>query len=141
MDCSCKEVVFNPLIEVSFKYKGVGIMVFSKVILAMKASKLLDQGTWSILVRIVDTRKAEVSLTSKPVSGNVLISRALYKMTIVELKEHKVQLQELLDKGYGVSMDPTKIGAVTNRLRSSTITELNRKGTPFIWSKDGEDSF
>ncbi|KAA0033843.1 pol protein [Cucumis melo var. makuwa] len=94
----------------------------------MKASKLLNQGTWSILASIVDTREPEVSLSSnlavreypdvfsdelkklpppreinfaiELVSGTAPISRALYRMAPAELKELKVQLQELLDKGY-----------------------------------------
>ncbi|KAL0554222.1 hypothetical protein IC582_008139 [Cucumis melo] len=94
----------------------------------MKASKLLSQGTWSILASVVHTRELEVSLSSEPVvrkypdifpnelpglsppreidfaieleSGIALISRAPYRMALVELKELKVQLQELLDKGF-----------------------------------------
>ena len=45
IDCSRKEVVFNPPTEPSFKFKGVGTVVLPKVILALKASKLLNQGT------------------------------------------------------------------------------------------------
>ena len=41
-------------------------MVLPKVILAMKASKLLNQGTWSILASVVDTRDPKVSLSSEP---------------------------------------------------------------------------
>ena len=67
IDCSRKEVVFNPLAEFSFKFKGVGTVVLPKVILAMKANKLLSKGTWSILASVVDTREAEISLTSEPV--------------------------------------------------------------------------
>ena len=40
-------------------------MVLPKVISAMKASKLLNQGTLSILASIVDTRESEVSLSSE----------------------------------------------------------------------------
>ena len=56
----------NPLEVVSFKYKGVGIVVLPKVIYAMKASKLLNQGTWSILANVVDAREPRVSLSSEP---------------------------------------------------------------------------
>ncbi|KAA0050727.1 pol protein [Cucumis melo var. makuwa] len=94
----------------------------------MKASKLLNQGTWGILASVVDTREPEVSLSSEPVVReypNVFpdelpglsppreidfaielepdtapISRAPYRMAPAELKELKVQLQELLDKGF-----------------------------------------
>ncbi|KAL4038220.1 hypothetical protein IC575_001828 [Cucumis melo] len=99
-----------------------------EVISAMRASKLLSQGTWSILASVVDTREVDVSLSSEPVvrdypnifpeelpglpphreiefvielePGTVPISRAPYIMAPAELKELKVQLQELLDKGF-----------------------------------------
>ncbi|KAA0035151.1 ty3-gypsy retrotransposon protein [Cucumis melo var. makuwa] len=105
-----------------------GIVCIPKVISAMKASKLLSQGTWGILATVVDTRESEVSLSSEPVvreypdvfpdelpglsppreidfaielePGTAPISRAPYIMAPVELKELKVQLQELLDKGF-----------------------------------------
>ncbi|KAA0065504.1 gag-protease polyprotein [Cucumis melo var. makuwa] len=41
IDCSRKEVVFNPPSAVSFKFKGAKTVVLPKVISAMKASKLL----------------------------------------------------------------------------------------------------
>ncbi|KAA0032780.1 pol protein [Cucumis melo var. makuwa] len=99
-----------------------------EVISAIRASKLLSQGTWDILASVVDTREVDVSLSSELVvrdypdvfpeelsglpphrevefaiklePGTVPISRALYRMTSAELKELKVQLQELLDKGF-----------------------------------------
>ncbi|KAA0042391.1 ty3-gypsy retrotransposon protein [Cucumis melo var. makuwa] len=95
---------------------------------AMKASKLLSQSTWGILASVVDTREHEVSLSSEPVvreypdvfpdelpglpppreidfaieleSDTAPISRAPNRMAPAELKELKVQLQELLDKGF-----------------------------------------
>ncbi|KAL4023074.1 hypothetical protein IC575_016822 [Cucumis melo] len=99
-----------------------------EVISAIRASKLLSQGTWGMLASVVDTREVDVSLSSEPVvrdypdvfpeelpglpphrevefaielePGTVPISRAPYRMTPAELKELKVQLQELLDKGF-----------------------------------------
>ena len=59
--------MFSPPTKPSFKFKAVGTVVLPKVISAMKASKLLNQGTWSILASMVDTREGEISLTSKPV--------------------------------------------------------------------------
>ena len=41
-------------------------MVLPKVISAIKASKLLNQGTWAILASVVGTREPEVSLSSEP---------------------------------------------------------------------------
>ncbi|KAA0054785.1 pol protein [Cucumis melo var. makuwa] len=94
----------------------------------MRANKLLSQGTWSILASVVDTREVDVSLSSELVvrdypdvfpeelpglpphrevefaieleKSTVPISRAPYRMAPAELKELKVQLQELLDKGF-----------------------------------------
>ncbi|TYK18678.1 pol protein [Cucumis melo var. makuwa] len=102
--------------------------MYTKVISAMKASKLLSQGTWGILASVVDIREPEVSLSSELVvreypdvfldelpglppprevdfaielePGTAPISRAPYIMAPAELKELKVQLQELLDKGF-----------------------------------------
>ncbi|KAL0536920.1 hypothetical protein IC582_025883 [Cucumis melo] len=128
IDCSRKEVTFNPPSLASFKFKGGGSKSLPQVISAIRASKLLSQGTWGILASVVDTREADVSLSSKPVvrdypdvfpeelpglpphkevefaielePGTVPISRAPYRMAPAELKELKVQLQELLDKGF-----------------------------------------
>ncbi|KAA0067940.1 pol protein [Cucumis melo var. makuwa] len=104
---------------------GASIVCIPKVISAMKASKLLNQGTWGILASVVDTREPEVSLSSELVvreypdvfpdelprlpppreidelePDTAPISRASYRMALTELKELKVQLQELLDKGF-----------------------------------------
>ncbi|KAA0052387.1 ty3-gypsy retrotransposon protein [Cucumis melo var. makuwa] len=128
IDCSRKEVAFNPPSLASFKFKGEGSRSLPKVISAMRANKLLSQGTWSILASVVDTREVDVSLSSEPVvrdypdvfleelpglpphreiefaielePGMVPISRAPHRMAPTELKELKVQLQELLDKGF-----------------------------------------
>ncbi|KAL0562094.1 hypothetical protein IC582_002544 [Cucumis melo] len=128
IDCSRKEVTFNPPSLASFKFKGGGSKSLPQVISAIRASKLLSQGTWGILASVVDTREADVSLSSEPVvrdypdvfpeelpglpphrevefaielePGTVPISRAPYRMAPAELKELKIQLQELLDKGF-----------------------------------------
>ncbi|KAL0556280.1 hypothetical protein IC582_004792 [Cucumis melo] len=128
IDCSRKEVTFNPPSRASFKFKGEGSRSLPQVISAIRASKLLSQDTWAILASVVDTREADVSLSSEPVvrdypdvfpeelpglpphrevefaielePGTVPISRAPYRMAPAELKELKIQLQELLDKGF-----------------------------------------
>lgn len=128
IDCSRKEVIFNPPMEASFKFRGAGTIVLPKIISALKANKLLNQGTWSILVSVVDTKKPSVTPTSKPMvrnysdvfpedlpglsphrevdfaielePGTVPISKVSYRMASTELKELKIQLQELLDKGF-----------------------------------------
>ncbi|KAL0561557.1 hypothetical protein IC582_001991 [Cucumis melo] len=128
IDFSRKEVAFNPPLMANFKFKGEGSRSLPKVISTMKGSKLLSQGTWSILASVVDTREVDVPLSSEPVvrdyldvfpeelpglpphreiefaiklePGTVPISRAPYRIAPAELKELKVQLQELLDKGF-----------------------------------------
>ncbi|KAA0047130.1 reverse transcriptase [Cucumis melo var. makuwa] len=128
IDCSRKEVTFNPPSMASFKFKGGGSRSLPQIISAIRASKLLSQGTWGILASVMDTREVDVSLSSEPVvrdypdvfpeelpglpphrevelaielePGTVPISRAPYRMAPAELKELKVQLQELLDKGF-----------------------------------------
>ncbi|XP_038895897.1 uncharacterized protein LOC120084068 [Benincasa hispida] len=120
IDCSRKEVNFNPSREANFKFKGARTVVLLKVISAVKAKRLINQGVWSILASVVDTRETEVALTSEPVvrdypdvfpeelprlppsreidfmieleSGTIPISKALYRMALAELKELKVQL-------------------------------------------------
>ncbi|KAL4010648.1 hypothetical protein IC575_030151 [Cucumis melo] len=128
IDCSRKEVAFHPPLMTSFKFKGGGPRSLPKVISAMRANKLLSQGSLSILASVVDTREVDVSLSSEPVvrdypnvfpeelpglpsqreiefaielePGTVPISRAPYRMALAELEELKVQLQEFLDKGF-----------------------------------------
>ncbi|KAL4026755.1 hypothetical protein IC575_015196 [Cucumis melo] len=121
IDCFHKKVVFNPSTGTRFKFKRVGTIVLPKVMSTMKANKLLNTSTWSILASVVDTREADVSLSSEPVVtdypdvfleelpglpphweidfaielelGIVPISRAPYRMTLIELKVLKVQLE------------------------------------------------
>ncbi|KAA0039607.1 gag protease polyprotein [Cucumis melo var. makuwa] len=66
IDCSRKEVAFNPPSMASFKFKGEGSRSLPQVISAMRASKLLSQGTWSILASVVDNREVDVFLSSEP---------------------------------------------------------------------------
>ncbi|KAA0059961.1 pol protein [Cucumis melo var. makuwa] len=166
IDCFGKEVVFNPPSEPSFKFKEAGIVCLPKVISAMKASKLLSQVTWGILASVVDTRESEVSLSSEPVvreypdvfpdelpglpppreidfaieleSGTAPISRAPYRVAPAELKELKVQLQELLDKGFiRSSVSPWEAPVLFVKKKGGSMClcidyrELNKKATVF----------
>ncbi|KAA0065839.1 retrotransposon protein, putative, Ty3-gypsy subclass [Cucumis melo var. makuwa] len=82
-------------IEASFKYKGVGHVVQLKVISAIKASKLLDQEE---LLELPPQKEIDFAIELEP--NTVPISRAPYRMASTELKELKVQLQKLLNKGF-----------------------------------------
>ncbi|KAA0056786.1 gag-protease polyprotein [Cucumis melo var. makuwa] len=111
--------------SVFVQYVGLEVEPLSGV---LSVSTPSGEGTWGILASVVDTREPEVSLSSKPVvreypdvfsdelpglsppreidfaielaSGTTPILRAPYRMAPTELKELKVQLQELLDKGF-----------------------------------------
>ncbi|XP_038896728.1 uncharacterized protein LOC120084986 [Benincasa hispida] len=69
IDCSRKEVISNPPAEARFKFKGVGTVVLPKVISTMKTKRLLNQGTWSILASVVDTRELEVFFEENQIQG------------------------------------------------------------------------
>ncbi|KAA0060385.1 ty3-gypsy retrotransposon protein [Cucumis melo var. makuwa] len=149
IDCFRKEVVFNPPSGTSFKFKGAGIVCVPKVNSVMKASKLLSQGTWSILASVVDTREPEVSLSSEPVvreypkfflhelselppprkidfaielePGTAFISRASYRMAPAELKELKKK-----DGSMRICIDYRELNKVTvkNRYPLPRIDDL-----------------
>ncbi|KAL0544042.1 hypothetical protein IC582_019153 [Cucumis melo] len=153
IDCFRKEIVFNPPSGASFKFMGTRIVCIPKVISAMKASKLLSQGTWSILASVLDTREPEVSLSSEPVvkeypdvfpdellgllppreidfaielePGTAPISRAPYRIASTELKELKVQLQKLLDKSFiRPSVSPWRAPVLFMKKKDGSIMRL-----------------
>ncbi|TYJ98743.1 ty3-gypsy retrotransposon protein [Cucumis melo var. makuwa] len=120
---ACQIEIANQMLDVTLlvldmqDFDGAGIVCIPKVISAMKGSKLLSQGTWSILAGVVDTREPEVSLPFEPVvreysdvfldelpgllppreidfavgleSDTAPILRAPYRMALAELKELK----------------------------------------------------
>nr|GFC15022.1 hypothetical protein [Tanacetum cinerariifolium] len=44
-------------------------------------------------------------------------------------------------RSYGITMDPSKVEAITKWPRSTTVTELMRKGKKFVWTDEHEESF
>ncbi|TYK04856.1 ty3-gypsy retrotransposon protein [Cucumis melo var. makuwa] len=99
IDCSCKEVVFNPPSGPSFKFKGATTVSLPK---AISAIKTIMRGYPDIfpdeLLGLPPPREIDFAIELEP--GIASISRAPYRMAPAELKELKVQLQELLDKGF-----------------------------------------
>nr|GFC93551.1 putative reverse transcriptase domain-containing protein [Tanacetum cinerariifolium] len=118
----------------------------------------------------------EVEFNIELIPGSEPISKAPYRMASIELKELKDQLQELLDMAFlghivsadGITMDPTKVEAITKWPRPTSVTEvrsflglagyyrrfvegfsrltlpltkLMRKGETFVWNEEREKSF
>ena len=110
------------------KFKGEGRKAPTKIILALMSMKYLRKRCEVYLACVVDKEKEEVSIKDLPMVnefedvflknlpdfppkreiefeievflGTTPISQASYKMAPVELKELKVQFQELLDKDF-----------------------------------------
>ncbi|KAA0036176.1 gag-protease polyprotein [Cucumis melo var. makuwa] len=101
----CLEVEsFSGVLSVSTPSREGGeIVCISKVISAMKASKLLSQGSTpdvfpDELPGLPPPREIDFGIELEP--DTAPISRVPYRMAPAELKELKVQLQELLNKGF-----------------------------------------
>ena len=108
--------------------QGIRSSVMSNVISAMQARRFIRKGYEAFLALILDSNRGqvdvetipvvrefpdmfpeelpgipferEVDLSTELVPGTAPLSRAPYRMAPAELKELKVQLQELLDKGF-----------------------------------------
>ncbi|KAL4016778.1 hypothetical protein IC575_024435 [Cucumis melo] len=89
IDCSRKDVAFNPPLMASFKFKGEGSRSLPKDYPDVFPEELPE---------LPPHREIEFAVELEP--GMVPISRAPYRMAPAELKELKLQLQELLDKGF-----------------------------------------
>ncbi|BBH07014.1 transposable element gene [Prunus dulcis] len=128
VDCFRKEVVLRSPGHPEVTFYGERRVLPSCLISAMTAKKLLRKGCSGYLAHVVDTRKQELKLEDIPVvrdfpdvfsddlpglpphreieftiellPGTSPISQAPYRMAPAELKELKVQLQELVDKGF-----------------------------------------
>ncbi|KAL0536993.1 hypothetical protein IC582_025965 [Cucumis melo] len=101
IDCSRKEVAFNPPLMASFKFKGEGSRLLPKVDMSLSPAPVVRDYSDVFpeeLPGLPPQREIEFAIELE--SGTVPISRAPYRMAPVELKELKVQLQELLDKGF-----------------------------------------
>ncbi|KAA0048255.1 retrotransposon protein, putative, Ty3-gypsy subclass [Cucumis melo var. makuwa] len=110
-----KEVAFNLPLMASFKFKGEG-------------SRSLPMDYLNVfpeeLPRLPPHIEIDFAIELEP--GTVPISKAPYRMAPAELKELKVQLQELLDKGFirpSVSpwSAPVLIDDLFNQLQGATM--------------------
>ncbi|KAA0047291.1 retrotransposon protein, putative, Ty3-gypsy subclass [Cucumis melo var. makuwa] len=123
-----KEVVFRKLGFSEVVFRGMRKVVFRSLISVLKAEKLLRKGYIAFLAHIVVVQREklkpedvpvvkeflnvflddlsdlppdrEIEFTIELLQGTTPISQAPYRMAPSELKELKMQLQELVDKGY-----------------------------------------
>ncbi|KAA0042309.1 reverse transcriptase [Cucumis melo var. makuwa] len=128
MDCHRKEVVFRKPGFAEVVFRGMRKAVSRSLISVLKAEKLLRKGCTAFLAHIVVVQREklkpedvpvvkefldvfpddlsglppdrEIEFTIELLPGTAPISQAPYRMAPSELKELKMQLQELVDKGY-----------------------------------------
>ena len=128
IDCHSGEVLFQPPSGDSFRFKGTKSQNIPKVISAVKAKRLMNQGAWGLLTSVVDVRYTNGDISTVPIVNEFLdvfpeelsglpprrevdfsielepgtrpISKTPYRIAPKELKELKEQLQELLKQGF-----------------------------------------
>ncbi|KAA0065652.1 ty3-gypsy retrotransposon protein [Cucumis melo var. makuwa] len=102
IDCFGKEVVFNPPSRASFKFRGHACVVDIREPEVSLSSEPVVREYPDVfpdkLLGLPPPREVDFAIELEP--GTAPISRAPYRMAPAELKELKVQLQELLDKGF-----------------------------------------
>ncbi|TYK26473.1 DNA/RNA polymerases superfamily protein [Cucumis melo var. makuwa] len=98
MDCHRKEVVFRKPGFAEVVFRGMRKVVSRSLISVLKAEKLLRKGCTVFLAHIVVVQREKLKPEDVPVVKEFL--DAPYRMAPSELKELKMQLQELVDKGY-----------------------------------------
>ena len=128
MDYFIKKVVFHKSGFLEFKFEGDCRVLPMYVISALKAKRLLHKDCEAYLAHVIDISTPKVTLENVPIvpefsnviledllgfpsdrelefcidllHGIALISIPSYRMALVELKELKMQLQDLVDKGF-----------------------------------------
>eukprot|EP00261_Vitis_vinifera_P040692 XP_019081935.1 PREDICTED: uncharacterized protein LOC109124301 [Vitis vinifera] len=100
VDCFEKRATFSIPGQPKFSFEGKHVDRPLRMISALGASSLLKKGCQGFLASVMSNEKREVEFTIDLVPGTGPMSKAPYRMAPVELKELKVQLQELLDKGF-----------------------------------------
>ena len=128
IDCDKKTIVLkcSDLLEVTVH--GIQSGSMSNIIYAMQVRHFLRKGCEAFLALVLDSKRGQVNLEYIPVikefhdvflkelpglppkrevdlaievlHGTVLIYKAPYRMASTKLKELKIQLQEILDKGF-----------------------------------------
>jgi len=124
LDCFTKIVTFQGAKGETMVFKGERISNFTNIISGMVARKLLKKGCTTYLAYVINSKKGKIGLSDIPfvrefldvfpglppekeveVTIDILpevspIAQPPYRMAPKELDELKIQLQELLDKGF-----------------------------------------
>ncbi|KAA0036798.1 putative mitochondrial protein [Cucumis melo var. makuwa] len=133
INCSRNQVVFNPYSEASFKYERARTVVLPKVISAMKANKLLNQeaGHEEHLPQVLDILRAN-KLYAK-------FSKYPAKIEAVTSWPRPSTVSEV-HSFLGLAEYYRRFVEDFSRI-ASPLTQLTRKGAPFVWSPTCESSF
>ena len=129
IDCKKKRVMFRPPDEEEFEFRGTPRGKSIPTISALRAVKMLASGCYGYLANIVDLTKEqktevkdvpivnefltvfpedlpglppdrEIEFEIELIPGIAPISKTPYRMAPAELKELKIQLQDILEKGF-----------------------------------------
>ena len=128
MDCFTKKIVFRKSGYPELEFEGDRWILLTCVISTLEAKRLLHKGCEAYLAHVLDKSGPEVTIESVSVVcefcdvfpddlpdlppnrelefeielllGSALVSIPPYRITPTELKELKVQLQDLVDKGF-----------------------------------------
>ena len=128
VDYFTKKILFHKLGFLELEFEGDCGDFFTCVILVLEVKRLLHKGCEAYLAHVIDTSTLKVTLRSVPVvrkfsdvfledlprlssdkelefgidllSGSAPISIPPYRMALVELKELKIQLQDMVNKGF-----------------------------------------
>ncbi|XP_042956291.1 uncharacterized protein LOC122292137 [Carya illinoinensis] len=128
IDCRKREVVFEPPTEDRMSYAGTSVKATPPLISALQARKCIDDGASAFLLITVEETTKTIGIQGIPVvedfpevfvdelpglppdrevefqielePATTLTHKAPYRMAPTELKELKLQLEELLEKGF-----------------------------------------
>ncbi|KAL4032362.1 hypothetical protein IC575_005433 [Cucumis melo] len=156
MDCHRKKVVFRKPGFAKVVFRGMRKVISRSLISVLKAEKLLRKGCTAFLAHIVVVQREklkpedvpvvkeflnvfpndlsglpldrEIEFTVELLPGTTPISQAPYRMASSELKELKMQLQELVDNGYiGPSVLPWGAPVLFVKKKDGTLRKEKKR--------------
>ncbi|XP_071921821.1 uncharacterized protein [Coffea arabica] len=157
LDCRAKVLEFWIPREATLKFDVKDRLASSAMISGIRVRKMLHKGAQGFLAFLINAPSDQVKLEDVPVvreypdifpeelktlpperevefkielvPGTAPISKTPYRMSPAELKELKIQLQDLLERGHkvskdGIAVDPAKVEAVTTWTQPETTIEV-----------------